>query len=198
MTRAPRSRSRALRVVVALLAACLVGLLAAPAAGAQTTTPAPATPQTTLLEVEKELMCSTCGVPLAQSEAPQAQQERQTIERLIREGLTKDEIIDEMVEIYSESVLLHPPQSSVRTLRWLIPALAALVGFSLVVFLVVRWRRSTRAAAGGGPADPTAGWVDAPGGSPAADDASDGDDAPDDGLTDADRARLDADLDRYA
>lgn len=201
MTVAARPRSRALRIAVALLAACLLALIAAPAAGAQTTTGATAAPttttavapKTTLEEVEKELMCSTCRVPLAQSDAPQAQQERQTIERLIAEGKTKDEIIDEMVLIYSETVLIDPPEANVRTLRWLVPAIAALLGFSLVAFLVVRWRRSTRASAAEQPVDPTAGWVDAPGAG-----RGDRDGEPSDGLSDADRARLDADLDRYA
>lgn len=206
MTVERHPRSRALKVALALLAACLLALIAAPAAGAQTTTgstAAPATttpvaPKTTLQEVEKELMCSTCRVPLNQSDAPQAQQERQTIERLIAEGKTKDEIIDEMVLIYSETVLINPPEANVRTLRWLVPAIAALLGFSLVVFLVVRWRRSTRASATDGAVDPTAGWVDAPGGSSAAADPNDQADAPTDGLSDTDRDRLNADLDRYA
>lgn len=195
-------RTRVARVVIALLAAGLLVLVAAPAAGAQATTAAPATtttpkaaPKTTLQEVEKELMCSTCRVPLEQSNAPQAQQERQTIERLIAEGRTKDEIIDEMVEIYSESVLIHPPEDGVRTLRWLIPAVAALLGFSLVALLVARWRRSARTAADAAPSDPTAGWVDAPGSAARADGVEP--DAADE-LSAADRARLDADLDRYA
>lgn len=216
------SRARAVRVVVALLVGCLVALIAAPAAGAQSgtapgsgspaaTTPNPeggtttptarpaVAPRTTLQEVEKELMCSTCRVPLEQSEAPQAQQERQTIERLIAEGLTKDQIIDEMVEIYSESVLIHPPEDGVRTLRWVVPAVAALIGFSLVVFLVVRWRRSTRGSTATEKSnDPTAGWVDAPKGSSAADAPKPADGEPSDGLSDADRARLNEDLDRYA
>ncbi|MBF6620995.1 MAG: cytochrome c-type biogenesis protein CcmH [Patulibacter sp.] len=223
----PRARARAVRVVVALLVGCLLALIAAPAAGALSVTTVPTTtatgaadpaattarpavaPKTTLQEVEKELMCSTCRVPLAQSDAPQAQQERQTIERLIAEGLTKDQIIDEMVEIYSESVLIHPPEDGVRTLRWLVPAVAALIGFSLVAFLVVRWRRSTRAAQGAGPSDPTAGWVDAPKGSSASDDSparptttagdrADPGDGPSEELSAADRKRLDDDLDRYA
>jgi cytochrome c-type biogenesis protein CcmH/NrfF len=206
MTVAPRPRSRALRIAVALLAACLLALVAAPAAGAQATTDAApparttaaAAPKTTLEEVEKELMCSTCRVPLAQSDAPQAQQERQTIERLIAEGKTKDEIIDEMVLIYSETVLIDPPEANVRTLRWLVPAVAALLGFSLVAFLVIRWRRSTRAKADHGPVDPTAGWVDAPRGGAAPGTSAAADDASSDDLSDADRARLNADLDRYA
>jgi cytochrome c-type biogenesis protein CcmH/NrfF len=219
MTRssAPGARARVARVVFALIVGCLVALVAAPAASAlsvttvptrtataatapTTTTARPAVPpRTTLREVEKELMCSTCRVPLEQSEAPQAQQERQTIERLIAEGLTKDQIIDEMVEIYSESVLIHPPEDGVRTLRWLVPAVAALIGFSLAFFLVVRWRRSTRASGTTRPSDPTAGWVDAPTGSPSPEpDSAAPNHAPSDGLSDADRARLDADLDRYA
>lgn len=201
MTAAHRPRSRALKVGLALLAACLIALIAAPAAGAQTTTGSTASAvesKTTLQEVEKELMCSTCRVPLNQSDAPQAQQERQTIERLIAEGKTKDEIIDEMVHIYSETVLIDPPEANVRTLRWLVPALAALLGFTLVAFLVVRWRRSTRMSTAGAPVDPTAGWADAPGGNASGADSDGPADAPSDALTDADRARLDADLDRYA
>ncbi len=205
---ADRPRSRPLRVAFVLVVALLAALIAAPAASAQTTSPAgaaattdaaapAAAPKTTLVEVEKELMCSTCRVPLEQSNAPQAQQERKTIERLIAQGLTKDEVIAEMVEIYSESVLIHPPEESVRTLRWLIPALAALIGFSLVAFLVVRWRRATRAATAADADDPTAGWVDAPGGATDDDTPAAPADA-DDALSDADRARLDADLDRYA
>lgn len=213
------SRARTARFLVALIVGCLVALIAAPAAGALSVTTVPTTsttataaaeptattarpavaPKTTLQEVEKELMCSTCRVPLEQSEAPQAQQERQTIERLIAEGLTKDQIIDEMVEIYSESVLIHPPEDSVRTLRWVVPAVAALIGFSLVVFLVVRWRRSTRGSATTDPSNgPTAGWVDAPKGSSAADAPEPADGESSDGLSDADRTRLNDDLDRYA
>lgn len=213
-----RSGARVVRIAIALVVGCLVALIAAPAAGAQTGTapgsPTPAAtttrsappadgaaattarptvaPQTTLPEVEKELMCSTCRVPLNQSDAPQAQQERQTIERLIAEGMTKDEIIDEMVRIYSETVLIDPPEANVRTLRWLVPALAALLGFSLLTFLVLRWRRTTRPSGSETAVDPTAGWIDAPG------DQEPDDAALPDHLTDADRRRLDADLDRYA
>jgi cytochrome c-type biogenesis protein CcmH len=171
-----------------------------------------ATPKTTLQEVEAELMCATCKVPLNQSEAPQANQERATIERLIAEGRTKDQIIDEMVHIYTDSVLLNPPDKGVRTLRWAIPAAVGLFAVVVLAVLILRWRR--RAAAEG-----TDG-VDAPGGGPgagpgtstglppsadggthgstsgAASGPADADDSGD-GLSDEDRRRLDSDLARY-
>ena len=178
-----------------------------------------ATPKTTLQEVEGELMCATCKVPLNQSEAPQANQERATIERLIAEGKTKDQIIDEMVHIYTDSVLLNPPDKGVRTLRWAIPAAVGLFAVVVLAVLILRWRRRAASegtdgvdAHDGDPAADGTGAADDPaaadGGAPRGRTAGtgehaastgrpgDADDA-DDGLSDEDRRRLDSDLARY-
>lgn len=171
-TGAPRRRTIA-RAGFALLVGILLVLLV-PSAAAAATAPARA-PQTTLEEVEEKLMCSTCKVPLNQSDAPQAQQERKTIERLIAEGKTKDQIIDEMVEIYSESVLIDPPDESVRALRWVLPGLAALIALVTVAVLVRRWRARGAHADDGAAESPDP-------------------DAYDDGLDDDDRRRLDDDM----
>lgn len=171
-----------------------------------------ATPKTTLQEVEAELMCATCKVPLNQSEAPQANQERATIERLIAEGRTKDQIIDEMVHIYTDSVLLNPPDKGVRTLRWAIPAAVGLFAVVVLAVLILRWRRRAASEGTDGVDAPDGGLAPggpgatsdalsvngAPGGPPtpgpagAASDADAGD-----GLSDEDRRRLDSDLARY-
>lgn len=158
--------------VVAVLA---IGLLllsfVAPASGA--------TPRTSLEAVEGELMCVTCGTPLNQSNAPQAIEEREEIERLVAAGRTKQEAVDAMVAIYGDDVLIDPPEQGLRIARIAIPAAAALFGLVLLTVLVRRWRRR------GAEEDP------------------DGDAGPDHessspGLTDDDRRRLDAELERYA
>lgn len=139
-----------------------------------------ATPRTTLEAVEAELMCVTCKTPLNQSNAPQAIEEREEIERLVAEGRTKDEIIDAMVAIYDDDVLIDPPEEGLRVARIVIPAAAALLGLTLLAVLVRRWRRRVPA-----------------------DDGPDEDESPDHdpsspALTDDDRRRLDAELERYA
>src|SRR5215207_7065081 len=51
------------------------------------------TPQTSLPDVEDEVMCTICGVTLElATDAPQALREREYIRTLIARGLTKDEI----------------------------------------------------------------------------------------------------------
>lgn len=169
------------RVTLAVFAAIVLLLVSfvAPAGAA--------TPRTTLEEVEAELMCVTCRTPLNQSNAPQALEERDQIEKLVAEGRTKQESIDAMVAIYGDPVLIDPPESSLRVARIAVPGAAAVLGISLVVVLIARWRRRARLEDGDGPTDVDArgdGGADLDSSSPA--------------LTDDDRRRLDAELERYA
>lgn len=160
-----------------LVAVLAIGLLllsfVAPASGA--------TPRTSLEAVEGELMCVTCGTPLNQSNAPQAIEERDEIERLVAAGRTKQEAVDAMVAIYGDDVLIDPPEQGLRVARIAIPAAFALFGLALLTILVRRWRRRT-------PEDDLDG------------DAGNGPDheSSSPGLTDDDRRRLDAELERYA
>ena len=93
-------RRAALLVAVALLAV-------PPLAAAQS-----AEPQTSLPDIEDEVMCIVCGVPLElATEAPQANQERDFIRELIAQGLTKDEIKDRLVAEFGSEVLATPDNS---------------------------------------------------------------------------------------
>ncbi len=66
-------------------------------------------PQTSLADIEDEVMCPICGTPLAlATEAPQAQRERAFIERQIADCRSKDEIKDALVAQFGESVLALP------------------------------------------------------------------------------------------
>jgi cytochrome c-type biogenesis protein CcmH len=140
-----------------------------------------ATPRTTLEDVEAELMCITCKTPLNQSTARQADRERAMIERLVAGGATKQQAIDGMVAAYGDEILIDPPQSGLKVARIALPAAAGLFGVGLLVVLVRRWRRSA------GRDDVVA----ATSGAPDLESSS-----PD--ITDDDRRRLDAELERYA
>jgi cytochrome c-type biogenesis protein CcmH/NrfF len=155
---------RAIALLVALTA------LALPAVAA-----AQSCPQTSIADVEDEVMCPVCGTPLSvATEAPQAQDEREYIQTLIDDCRSKDEIKRALVAQYGDGILALPGDEGDRDLGdvlvYVVPALAVLLGAAGIVFAVVRWRR--RGGGGSGPLD---------GDRPAA----------------AAGARLDADLDRY-
>jgi len=151
---------RAIRTSLLVVAAAL--LLAA----------APPQPETTLPDVEDEVMCPICGTALNLSGAPQADRERAFIRRQIAAGKTKDEIKDELVAQYGTQVLAEPPKSGFDLTAWLVPGVAILLAAVAIAIALRRWRRAARG--GGGPPD--------------------GDGPP---LEPAEAERLDADLARY-
>jgi cytochrome c-type biogenesis protein CcmH len=113
-------------------------------------------PQTTLADIEDEVMCPICGTPLAlATEAPQAQQERAYIERQIAACRSKDQIKAALVAQFGQGVLALPGDDGNRDLDdvlvYLIPALALLLALGGIAFAVVRWRdRGPRPAGGAG------------------------------------------------
>jgi len=134
-----------------------------------------ACPKTTLADVEDEVMCPVCGVPLElATEAPQAIRERAFIQREVESCKSKRAIKDELVAQFGDRVLALPPSKGFNLFAYLAPALAVLLGLGVVMTVVVRRRRNVPA---GTPSNGTA-----PGSSALA-----GDDA----------ARLEADLQSY-
>jgi cytochrome c-type biogenesis protein CcmH/NrfF len=108
-------------------------------------------PQTTLGDIEDEVMCPVCGTPLGlASESPQAQRERAYIERLIRQCRSKDEVKKALVAEFGDRVLALPgdegDDSFGDVLVYVVPALGILVAAGGIAFAVLRWRRR-----GGGP-----------------------------------------------
>ena len=131
---------RALVLAVALLA------LAAPAAAlAQANCP-----QTTVSDVEDEVMCPVCGTPLnLATEAPQAQRERAYIERLIADCRSKDQIKRALVAQFGPAVLALPGDAGddggiEDTLVYIIPAIALVLAIAGIAFALNRWRRKPR------------------------------------------------------
>jgi cytochrome c-type biogenesis protein CcmH/NrfF len=123
---------RRLALIVALVVA-----LAAPAAAQ-----APE-PQTSLPDIEDEVMCPICGVTLElATESPQAIQEREFIRGLIAQGLTKDEIKDRLVAEFGPEVLAEPGDSGFDLAAWLVPGAAILIAAVAIFVGLRRWRRS--------------------------------------------------------
>ena len=131
-----------------------------------------ATPQTTLSEIETEVMCPVCGTLLQLAEAPQAKRQKAFISRLIVEGKTEGEIKDALVAQYGDEVLALPRGSGFTLSAYLVPIIAFLVAVVALGLGIARWRRA---------GDPPDGGSSQDGGGPSEEDAR----------------RLDADLARY-
>ena len=122
--------------------ATLALLVLAAVASAQTPEP-----QTTLPDIEDEVMCPVCGTTLElASESPQAIREREFIRGLIAEGRTKDEIKDALVAEFGEEVLAIPSDEGFDLVAWLVPGLAILGAAAAVLVGLRRWRDASTAA----------------------------------------------------
>lgn len=152
------------------LVALAVGLLAPAAAYA-------AAPRADLVDIEDEVMCVTCKVPLNIAEGSQPDSQRDRIRELIAEGKTKEQIKRQLVAEYGPDVLALPDTKGVGITAYAIPLVLGAVVIAALALLVPRWRRRTPAgiATADGPA--SAGTARE--------------------LSAGDAARLDADLARY-
>jgi cytochrome c-type biogenesis protein CcmH len=132
------------RTRLAALAACCA-FAAAPLATA-TATATSAKPRTSLPQIERQVMCVTCKIPLMVAESPQADRERAYIQSLIDKGDDEAQIKRSLVGQYGASVLGLPAAHGFDLAAYLVPLLAVLVLAALLVVLLPRWRRRARAA----------------------------------------------------
>jgi cytochrome c-type biogenesis protein CcmH len=107
-----------------------------------------AEPQTTLPDVEDEVMCVECRTALNISTAPVADQERAFIRARIAEGMTKEEIKAALVEEYGPDVLAEPPSEGFDIAAWLVPAALVALAALGIALVARRWRRTESAIAG--------------------------------------------------
>jgi cytochrome c-type biogenesis protein CcmH len=101
-----------------------------------------ACPETSLGDLEDEVMCPVCGTSLGlATEAPQAQRERAFIQRLIDQCKTKDEVKTALVAEFGDEVLASPDDDGFEIAAYLIPAAILLGAGTAIAVGVRRWRR---------------------------------------------------------
>jgi cytochrome c-type biogenesis protein CcmH len=98
-------------------------------------------PKVEQYDVEDEVMCVSCNVPLFIAESPQADRQRVFIRSLIDEGLTKKQIKARLVSEYGEDVLAMPEDNGTGLAVKLVPVLAVLALVAGLALLIPRWRR---------------------------------------------------------
>jgi cytochrome c-type biogenesis protein CcmH/NrfF len=128
-----------------LLAALVVAVaLLAPASAAV----AVVRPHVSLLAIERQAMCVTCKVALDESQAPQADREREYILSLIDAGEGEAEIKRALVAQYGPTVLGLPSAHGFDLTVYLVPLAVVLALLATVLLLIPRWRRRARSQAG--------------------------------------------------
>jgi cytochrome c-type biogenesis protein CcmH len=121
----------------------LIAALALLVALAATANAAPQ-PKTSLNAIESEVMCVSCGVPLAIAESPQADAERRAIVRLIKQGKTKDQIKDSLVATYGDRVLSSPKKSGFGLAAYLVPVVLVLLALIAGAIFLPKWKNRER------------------------------------------------------
>ena len=111
----------------------------------------------TLSDLEDEVVCPTCKVTLAQSDAPVADRMRAFIRARIAAGDSKQEIKDELVAQFGPRVLAVPEKRGFDLLAWWLPIGGALVAAGIVAFAAWRWSRAPAPVAVSVPANGRAG-----------------------------------------
>jgi cytochrome c-type biogenesis protein CcmH len=136
-----RSPVSVLAASVAVLA--LAGPLVAPVSPAA----AVPKPRVSLLAIERQAMCVTCKVALDESQAPQADREREYILSLIDEGRDEAEIKRSLVAQYGPTVLGLPGAHGFDLAVYLVPLAVVLALLTTILLLIPSWRRRARAQA---------------------------------------------------
>jgi cytochrome c-type biogenesis protein CcmH len=119
--------------LAALLA--LLALVAAPASALA------AAPRASFNHLESEVMCDVCGVPLNIANSPRADQQREEIKQLIRQGKTEKQIKDILVARYGPAILATPQDHGFQLATYLIPIAVVLVAALALALALPRWRR---------------------------------------------------------
>jgi cytochrome c-type biogenesis protein CcmH len=104
-------------------------------------------------DMQTQLMCITCRVPIDQSDSHFADHVRDFLHQKCQAGWTSSKVKDLLVSRFGEEILAAPPKHGFTLLAWLVPGAVLLGGIGVAAALAMRWSRSRP----GPPRPPTAG-----------------------------------------
>ena len=121
-----------LAMAVVLVVALAIGTFASSA---------PETNADRVMAISRTLKCPVCsGESVAESNADASLQIRADIAKRLDQGQTADQIRDYYASRYGQDILLTPSSSGISSLVWVIPVVALVVSFAVLVALFRRWK----------------------------------------------------------
>jgi cytochrome c-type biogenesis protein CcmH len=106
-----------------------------------------AIPRASFTDVESQLICVTCHEPLALAQSPQSVAEKALVKTYIAEGMTKPQILREMVAQYGVAVLGKPPATGFNLTVYILPPAVLVLGIGFLIYTLPKWRERSRKAA---------------------------------------------------
>ncbi len=111
-------------IILSLSLALLPGLLSGPE---------PESFEQQVESIALELWCPVCdGQTVGESRSPAAEAMREVIREKLREGWTREQIIEFFVDEYGVSILTAPPARGLSILAWAVPFIGLLAGAYLI------------------------------------------------------------------
>jgi cytochrome c-type biogenesis protein CcmH len=102
-----------------------------------------------------QLQCPVCeGESIADSPSGLAADMRTVIRTKVIAGESDQQILDEFVASYGDSILTEPPKHGISLGVWVGPVLGVIVGVTLVTLLLRTWRHAPLHPVGGETLDP--------------------------------------------
>lgn len=123
------------RLATVLLALLCCSVAAVPSAGAASCV------KTSLIDIQDEVMCVICGVPLVNAGGPQSDDERDFIRERADKCESKDQIKTALVAEYGPEVLAMPQKKGFDLTAYVVPIVV--LGFVLVAIVLgaIGWKR---------------------------------------------------------
>src|SRR5258705_9827255 len=128
-----------LKAAVALLLALFAALAAAKEAAPEAADPAL---EARMLRITAELRCLVCqNQTIADSNAGLAEDLRNEVRTMLREGKTDEQVVKYMTDRYGDFVLYRPPVKGATLLLWFGPGVLLLGGLATLVLVLRRRAR---------------------------------------------------------
>jgi len=105
-------------------------------------------PKASLVDIEDEVMCTSCNVALNIAESAQADRQRAFIRGLVAKGLDKPQIKSALVAEYGEDVLALPDSGGVGWTAYAIPLGLLVLLLGGLALVLPSWRRRSPAGIG--------------------------------------------------
>ena len=100
-------------------------------------------------EIYSLVMCPLCaGQTIGQSSNETSRQMRELVLKKLREGETKEEILQYFESRYGERILATPSKKGFNLILWIFPFLGVALAAIVIYSLIRRWSASAQEAAG--------------------------------------------------
>lgn len=98
--------------------------------------------KTSLIDIQDEVMCVICGVPLVNAGGPQSEDVRDFIRERVEKCETKDQIKDALVAEFGTEVLATPQKSGFDLTAYLVPIIALIAVLAAITAGAIGWKRN--------------------------------------------------------